>query len=489
MRRLSCLIAVLLAGCAQLPGTDIPSAPTPATPPGTAPVPAIPTATPPSIPAPAPAVPSVPPTSSPAPSDTPPSAPVTTPTPVETKPTPEARPAAESATTPPPAPPANAAPNTAPNASAGTPASATTENGLLPAKQYPWLQAVAWKDLPGWKHDPLLPAWAAWLQSCQSLRRQRAWQAVCNDAGQVPHESAKLRAFFEKRFQPYQVNQAEGGQDGLITGYYEPLLRGSRSPAPGYPYPLLAPPDDLLVVDLADLYPELKHLRLRGRLQGNKVVPYFTRADIEAGKTPLKGREIAWVADPVELFFLQVQGSGRIQFDNGEVMRVGYADQNGHPYRSIGKWLVEQGELTLDKASMQGIKDWGARNPDKLPGLLRTNPSFVFFRELPNKGDGPIGSLGVPLTPERSIAVDPRAIPLGAPVWLATTQPNTATPMQRLVMAQDTGSAIKGNVRADFFWGFGESAGDKAGAMKQTGRMWLMLPKESGNGNGRENNL
>jgi len=348
---------------------------------------------------------------------------------------------------------------------------------------------VAWKDIPGWKQDDLLSAWPALAQSCQKLRSQAAWQPICDEARQLPADSARLRGFLEKRLQAYQISQDDGSPDGLVTGYYEPLLRGSRTPSPTFPYPLLAPPDDLVVVDLAELYPELRHLRLRGRLQGNRVVPYYSRAEIETGKTPARGREIAWVADPVELFFLQVQGSGRIRLENGDTMRVGYAEQNGHPYRSIGKWLVEQGELTLDKASMQGIKDWGARNPEKLPGLLRNNPSFVFFRELPNQGDGPIGSLGVPLTPERSIAVDPRAIPLGAPVWLATTQSNSAAPLQRLVMAQDTGSAIKGNVRADFFWGFGDAAGEKAGAMKQSGRMWLLLPREGGDGSGRKNGL
>lgn len=472
MRGLTYLIVLLATGCAQWPGfppppqtpTEIPvqppqapASPTPAQP---VPVPVPPAATLPAPvpPPPAPAVP-VPPPPAPAPADV--------------KPVSEPAPPAS------PAPPAAALPGT-------PPATESTPPSIAPS---PWLQAADWADLPGWKSDPLVPAWQAWLQSCQSLRKQSAWQAVCDDALQLPTESARLRAFFEKRFQPYQIRQTEGGLEGLVTGYYEPLLRGSRSPKPGYPYPLLAPPEDLITVDLTDIYPELRHLRLRGRLQGNKVVPYYARADIEAGRTPVKGREIAWVADPVELFFLQVQGSGRIQLENGEVMRVGYADQNGHPYRSIGKWLVEQGELTLDKASMQGIKDWGARNPDKLPQLLRVNPSFVFFRELPGTGEGPIGSLGVPLTPERSIAVDPRAIPLGAPVWLSTTLPNSASPMQRLVLAQDTGSAIKGNVRADFFWGFGDPAGERAGSMKQAGRMWLLLPKEAGIGNGRKSGL
>jgi membrane-bound lytic murein transglycosylase A len=342
-----------------------------------------------------------------------------------------------------------------------------------------WLRPSDWGALPGWREDDLVQAWPALLQSCRTLRRQAAWQGVCAAAETAtPAGPEAAREFFQRHFQPFQVLQADGGVEGLVTGYYEPLLRGSRSFNWKYRYPLYSPPDDLLVVDLASLYPELKGLRLRGRLQGNKVVPYFNRGDIEAGKAPLLGREIVWVDDPVELFFLQVQGSGRVQLDNGEVVRVGYAEQNGHPYRSIGKWLVEQGELTLDKASMQGIKEWGRRNPERLPELLGTNPSYVFFRELPNQAGGPIGSLGVPLSAERSIAVDPRLVPLGAPVWLATTRPNSPEALNRLVLAQDTGGAIKGNVRADFFWGYGDEAGQKAGAMKQKGRMWLLLPRD-----------
>jgi membrane-bound lytic murein transglycosylase A len=245
-------------------------------------------------------------------------------------------------------------------------------------------------------------------------------------------------------------------------------------------FPLYAVPDDLVSVDLASVYPELKNLRLRGRLAGNKLVPYPARKEIEAGNSNgngFKGKPIAWAEDPVELFFLQIQGSGRIELPDGTHLRVGYADQNGHPYKSIGKLLVERGELKLEQASMQGIKDWGAKNPDQLPELLAANPSYVFFRELPNGLAGPLGALGVPLSGGRSIAVDPRFIPLGAPVFLATTQPNSALPLHKLVMAQDTGGAIRGGVRADFFWGFGNAAGEQAGRMKQRGRMWVLLPK------------
>lgn len=353
-----------------------------------------------------------------------------------------------------------------------------------------WLKAGAWNDLAGWKTDDLKAAWPAWLQSCAAMQRQSAWREVCAEAGGMENpDSDRIRAFFQRHFTPYQIREADGAADGLVTGYYEPLLRGSRTQTAKSRYPLRAPPEDLLSVDLSSVYPELKGLRLRGRIDGNKVVPYYSRGEIEAGKTPTPGREIAWVDDPVELFFLQVQGSGRIQLDSGELMRIGYADQNGHPYRSIGKWLIERGEITLDKASMQGIKEWAREHPERLPELLAANPSYVFFRELANQDGGPLGALGVPLTPERSIAVDPRAIPLGAPVWLATTRPNAGETMNRLMLAQDTGSAIRGNVRADFFWGFGDAAGKQAGAMKQKGRMWLLLPRDypllANGGNGK----
>ena len=352
-----------------------------------------------------------------------------------------------------------------------------------PVVPYPTLKPVDWTAVAFWRDDTVSETWSAFLLSCSTLVKRTAWQAVCAEAATMaaPDEAA-VRAFFEQRFQPYQATQDDGSVEGMVTGYYEPLLKGDRVRTERARYPIYAAPDDLITVDLASIYPELKNLRLRGRLIGNKLVPYSTRKEIENaanGKANgFKGKPIAWAEDPVELFFLQVQGSGRIELPDGSHLRVGYADQNGYPYQSIGKLLVERGELKLEQASMQGIKDWGAKNPDKLPGLLASNPSFVFFRELPNGLSGPLGSLGVPLTGGRSIAVDPRFVPLGAPVFLATTHPNSPQPLNRLVMAQDTGSAIRGGVRADFFWGFGDTAGELAGRMKQRGRMWVLLPKD-----------
>ena len=218
-------------------------------------------------------------------------------------------------------------------------------------------------------------------------------------------------------------------------------------------------------------------MRLRGRVQGKRVVPYYNRAEIDSGVVPLKGRELFWVDNAVELFFLQIQGSGRIELPDGAQVKVGYADQNGYPYVSIGRKLVEMGELTLEQASMQSIKEWGERNPDRLNALLEMNASYVFFRELPDGLSAPLGALGVPLTNEYSLAVDARTIPLGAPVFLSTTYPNDSAPLNRLMLAQDTGGAIRGAVRADFFWGFGNEAGAMAGRMKQQGRLWVLFPK------------
>lgn len=340
------------------------------------------------------------------------------------------------------------------------------------------LQLATWADVPGWANDDLKAGWPAFLQSCRALTgkpNNTAWKRVCQIAQNVdPNSNDAQRAFYEKEFQPHTVVAANGNPEGLITGYYEPLLKGSRNKGKPYLHPLLGVPEDMITVDLASIYPELKNLRLRGRLQGNKLVPYWTRGEIEARGVPAK--PLLYVDDAVESFFLQVQGSGRIRLPNGELVRVGYADQNGHPYQSIGRVLVERGYLKLEEASMQGIQAWARSNPGKLQEVLNANPSYVFFRELPASNDGPLGSLGVPLTAERSLAIDPRTIPLGAPVYLSTTRPNSQQPLRRLMHAQDTGGAIKGAVRADYFWGFGAQAGEQAGRMKQSGRLWVLLP-------------
>ena len=345
------------------------------------------------------------------------------------------------------------------------------------------LQPANWTDLPGWAEDNPAAAWPAFMLSCRGMASRPhgpSWKRVCDLAkladGKPKHDP---RRFFEENLRPFAVVAGDATVNGLITGYYEPLLNGSRTRNKGFEQPVRSVPDDLLTIDLSAVFPELKDKRVRGRLEGNKVVPYWTRAEIGARGDKLPSKTLLYVDDAVELFFLQVQGSGRIKLTDGSVTRLNYGDQNGHPYQSIGRLLVERGELKLEEASMQGIQSWARANPAKLEGLLNANPSYVFFREMPNSKDGPIGALGVPLTAERSIAVDPRSVPLGVPVFLATTRPNSLQAMNRLVMAQDTGGAIKGAVRADFFWGFGKEAGEQAGRMKQSGRLWVLLPPEA----------
>jgi membrane-bound lytic murein transglycosylase A len=339
------------------------------------------------------------------------------------------------------------------------------------------LRRAGWQALPGWREDNPALAWEPFLTSCRALSRQEAWRGVCaaaQNAGKPGPEEA--RRFFESHFTPFQLSHADGSEEGLITGYYEPLLRGSRKPSARYRYPLFGVPDDLLVVDLTEVYPELKGMRLRGRLDGRRVLPYYDRGQIEQGQAAVVGKEIVWVDDAIELFFLQIQGSGRIALEGGGMMRVGYAEQNGHPYRSIGRLLVERGDLPLEKASMQGIQAWARANPARVAELLNYNASFVFFRELPADLPGPLGALGLPITARRSVAVDPRFVPLGAPVYVATTWPLSSRPLNQLMLAQDTGGAIRGAVRADFFWGFGREAAREAGRMRQPLRMWVLLP-------------
>ncbi|MGE5105251.1 MAG: murein transglycosylase A [Betaproteobacteria bacterium] len=343
--------------------------------------------------------------------------------------------------------------------------------------------------LPGWNDDRLQEAWPAFRVGCDALVARAAsrplWQGPCAAAASIDaHDAGAVRRFFETNFTPYRVTSSDGTESGLVTGYYEPLLRGSRMRSDEFSVPLYAPPDDLLQVELSELYPALKGQRVRGRVDGRRVVPYWARADIDAGKANLDGKVLVYVSDPVDAFFLQIQGSGRVDLAEGGVMRVGYADQNGQPFRSVARVLIDRGDLSVGQASMQGIREWGRQHPDALPALLDENPSYVFFREVPPplpgsleaQIDGPIGSLGVPLQGERTIAVDPRSIPLGAPVFIATTEPLSDTPLRRLVMAQDTGGAIRGPVRADFFWGFGAEAGEEAGSMRQQGEIWILWP-------------
>ncbi len=339
---------------------------------------------------------------------------------------------------------------------------------------------VDYAALPGWAQDNLSEVWSAFRLSCSTLINKPDWLEPCTVASGVDGtDNAAVHQFFEAFFSPYQVINPDGSDSGLITGYYEPLLRGARKRGGPFQTAIYQAPADLLTIDLASAYPDLKGMRLRGLLSGNKVVPYPSRAELLQSDA-LAGREICWVDDAVDAFFLQVQGSGRVFLvDTKEIIRVAYADQNGRPYKSIGRYLVDKNELKLEQASAQGIKNWIATHPGRESEVLNANPSFVFFKEekLIDPGQGPDGALGVPLTEKRSVAIDAQFLPLGAPIFINTTQPNSDTPVKRLMMAQDTGGAIRGAVRADFFWGFGTEAGEMAGRMKQRGQLWVLWPK------------
>jgi len=360
--------------------------------------------------------------------------------------------------------------------------------GLLPltAQAEARLRPIAFRDLPGWSDDGLQGFREALATNCSSMKsRSPAWGRICREAEQLqPTDASALKQLIESRFTPHELSDSKGSRSGLVTGYYEPLLKGSRTRGGPYQIPLYRTPKDLINVDLSSVHPEIKSLRLRGRLEGNRVVPYPTRAEIER-KGLLAGEELLWVDDPVEAFFLQVQGSGRVQLPSGEVVRVGYAEQNGYPYRSIGRYLIDKGELKPNDASMQSIKAWVAANPHRRDEVLHQNPSVVFFREITTlpAAQGPLGSMGLPLTAGRSIAIDPRYVSPGSLVFMTTRVPKPGAPprdpgitFQRLMIAQDTGTAITGPHRSDIFFGTGAEAGEVAGRMRSDGTMFVFVP-------------
>jgi len=346
-------------------------------------------------------------------------------------------------------------------------------------------ERLDWPDLIGWEADNHLEAWPALLNNCLVLSTQPNWAPICAAAQSIrddthPPDNRKVRRFFETWFHPHEMIGKDGNPGGLITGYYEPLLYGSKTPSERYRYPLYGPPTTLLTVELGALYPELKGKRIRGRLQGNKVLPFFTRSEIEANRHLLAGEEILWVDDRDDAFFLHIQGSGRVKLPDGQIVGVGYSNQNGHPYVAIGRVLLERNEIAQEDISLFSLRQWLIDHPLQAEMLLNRNPSYVFFTLQDEPQNGPLGSLNVPLTAERSIAIDPEFVDLGTPVWLMTNVPGaTEKPYHRLVIAQDTGGAIKGALRVDLFWGYGHNAEQSAGIMKERGRFIVLLPKTS----------
>ncbi|TXH69927.1 MAG: hypothetical protein E6Q83_07420 [Thiothrix sp.] len=343
-------------------------------------------------------------------------------------------------------------------------------------------EALTWEQLPGWSQDQAHEVWPALLSNCLAMAKKEAfWESVCQAAQTNPlNDAASARRFFEQYFTPYQLFGENLKAEGLLTGYYEPLLQGSYTLTERFQYPIYSPPKDMLTIELAELYPELKDKRVRGRLvEGNRVVPYYDRATIDGASKPLAGQEIVWVDNKEDLFFLHIQGSGRVQLPDGKVIGVAYANQNGLPYVAIGKRLQEWGKLKPGTINMFSIKQWIRDNPTEADKLLNENPSYVFFSLRENIEQGPVGSLGVPLTAGRSLAVDRKVIPLGSLMWIDSTYPDTNQPLQRLMFAQDTGGAIKGDLRGDFFFGTGQQAETWAGHMKQKTRFYILQPKST----------
>jgi membrane-bound lytic murein transglycosylase A len=337
-------------------------------------------------------------------------------------------------------------------------------------------QQTPYAQIPGWAVALLAPGLRAFTSGCARIAAATALRRACDAARALPvDDEAAARAFVEANFDAWALANADGTAEGMVTGYYEPVLAGSRTRSERFRHPVYGVPADLVAVDLEGAVSEVKGLRLRGRLDGTRLVPYWTRTEIETnGK--FSAPVLAWVEDPVELFFLHIQGSGQIELGSGARLRLGYGEHNGHPYASIGRYLMQRGELALEQTSMQGIKAWAAANPGRLREALDSNPSYVFFREMA-PGNGPLGTLGAPLSAGYSLAIDPRSVPLGAPVFLATTMPLSSLPLHRLMAAQDTGGAIRGAVRADFYWGTGNEAGALAGRMRQQGRLWVLWPR------------
>ncbi len=367
------------------------------------------------------------------------------------------------------------------------------------------LHQTAFGDLPGWRADDQAKALVALQRSCGRMMLEKPdapfvvggyrgtmkqWQNICTDlAAAPPKTAASARAFLEDHFTPYAMS-GRNGAEGLFTGYYEPTLHGAYRRHGKYIYPVYGRPENLVTVDLGAFNPEFKGEHIVGRVDKDKaLVPYYARAAIDKGA--LKGQKdaIVWVNNAVDAFFLHIQGSGRIEMEDGKILRVGYAAQNGLPYVAIGRAMVKKGYLQKNDVSMQSIRALLESHPKEAAGVMDINQSYVFFRKLGRATgplDGPLGAEGVPLVPRRSLAVDHRLVPYGVPVWIDAQNPAAkggqgnaaagAENIRRLMVAQDTGGAITGAVRGDFFWGDGKEATAMAGLMDSKGYAWMLLP-------------
>jgi membrane-bound lytic murein transglycosylase A len=355
------------------------------------------------------------------------------------------------------------------------------------ASELPLTLLGAANALPGWAEDEAKGVADVLRKSCPALQKNTDlsgltqttdWISLCS-ALAAGNPALDVKALLAAELQAVQVANGKA----LNTGYYEAQLDGALAPGGAFITPLYKRPPELIDLDLGAFRPTMKGQRLAGRIQGNKLVPFADRADINGGALAGRGLELLWVNDEWEAFSLQVQGSGQIKLPDGQVVRVGYDGQNGHEYQSVGRLMIERGLMQKGKATMQGILGWARANPEQARKLFNENRSFVFFKEI--KGDGPVGALNIPLTAERSIAVDPVYVPLGAPVWLDSSHQNPDAiggqqlPFRGLRVAQDTGGAIKGPNRLDIFFGSGPRATLLAGSQTATGTLTLLLPRAS----------
>lgn len=350
------------------------------------------------------------------------------------------------------------------------------------------LEKASFLDTPFWQKDDLQQAYTAFEYSCKSWKFKKPdqllkpdsqqadlfgtyknWQDICQKLKSV--SKSNFKEFLQQNLQPYKVVSLQGS---LFTGYYAPHLKGSKTPRKGYETPLYNYPNNIFSLDLGEFLPEMKGQKLYGRIQGKKFIPYAERAEIDAQKAFDHAKPFIWLKDPVEAFFLHIQGSGWVETPEGEVIHVSYAGNNGHPYTSIGKVLIEKGYMKKEDVSLESLKVWLKENPAKREEVFNKNPRYIFFKQ--DKGET-VGSLSVPLTAGRSLAVDPSFIPLGVPLLVSTTLTSENKPYTRLMMAQDTGAAITGPVRGDIFFGDGKAAEKQAGMQNAPGEMFVLLPK------------
>jgi membrane-bound lytic murein transglycosylase A len=330
-----------------------------------------------------------------------------------------------------------------------------------------YLVESSFDSLPNWHKENYDEALDNFLNSCKTKKTQKIYKNLCKKATYA----IDSKKFIQEQFLPYKINTKSGKEEGLLTGYYEPELKGSRVKTKKYKYPIYKTPADLIIVDLSSIYPHLKNYRLRGKVVGNRLVPYETRK--QSHSKHLKSEIICYTDSKIDLFFLEIQGSGRVTLDNGETIFIGYDNQNGHKYRAIGRYLVKIGAMKLKDVSLQSIRAWLIKHPSRVDEVLNYNKSVVYFKERKKPA---AGSLGLCLTPERSIAVDRRYIPLGTMLYLNADLKDKK--ISKIVLAQDTGGAIKGAIRADMFLGYGKDAKEIAGRLKSPLKLWILLPKK-----------